>query len=72
MTRLIQGITGYQIYILKNNGNQFLSARWYAVKDDMRKAENWELAAEEAILTGGKYACKLQQNKTAVFAAKLY
>lgn len=40
--------------ILKNNGNQFLPARWYAVKDDMRKAGNWELAAEEAILTGEK------------------
>ena len=39
---------------LMNNGNQFLPARWYAVKDDMRKAENWELAAEEAILTGEK------------------
>lgn len=34
----------------KNNGNQFLPARWYTVQDDMRKPENWKLVAEDAIL----------------------
>ena len=36
--------------ISKNNGNQFLPARWYTVHDDMRKAENWKLVAENAVL----------------------
>lgn len=36
--------------ITKNNGNQFLPAKWYVVHDDMRKAENWKLVAENAVL----------------------
>lgn len=38
----------YNIY--ENNGNQFLPARWYTVRDDLRKPENWKLVAENAIL----------------------
>lgn len=33
-----------------NNGTQFLPAKWYTVRDDMRKPENWKLVAEDAIL----------------------
>lgn len=33
-----------------NNGNQFLPAGWYTVWDDMRKPENWKMAAEDAVL----------------------
>ena len=36
--------------ISKNNGNQFLPAKWYVVHDDMRKAENWKLVAEDVVL----------------------
>ena len=38
--------------ISKNNGNQFLPARWYTVQDDMRRAENWKLVAEDVVLPG--------------------
>ncbi len=33
-----------------NNGNTFARAVWYAVHDDMRKIDNWELAAVDAVL----------------------
>lgn len=33
--------------IFENNGNQFLPARWYAVREDMRKPENWILLSEK-------------------------
>lgn len=36
-----------------NNGTQFLPARWYTVRDDMRRAENWKLVAEDAVLPLG-------------------
>ena len=38
----------HDIYV--NNGTQFLPAKWYAVKNDMRKPENWRLVAEDAVL----------------------
>lgn len=31
-----------------HNENTFLSGKWYAVHDDMRNPENWELVAEDA------------------------
>lgn len=36
--------------VITNNGNTFLPAKWYSVQDDMRKKENWKLAAESAVL----------------------
>ncbi len=32
--------------VLENNGNQFNPARWFSVKDDMRKKENWTFNEE--------------------------
>lgn len=39
--------------IEENNGNTFHPGDWYAVRDDMRNADNWELVAENAILPTG-------------------
>lgn len=33
-----------------NNGNRYHPEKWYAVHDDMRKAENWNLTAQEEAL----------------------
>ena len=33
-----------------NNGTTYLPSAWYAVRDDMRKPENWKLVAEDAVL----------------------
>lgn len=43
-------IDSSNIDVEKNNGNQFLPAKWYTVQDDMRKLENWKLVAEDTIL----------------------
>ena len=37
--------------ISKNNGNQFLPARWYSIHDSIWNKKNWKLVDEEAVLT---------------------
>lgn len=34
----------------ENNGNTYLSSKWYSVHDDIWNPKNWEIAAEDAIL----------------------
>jgi len=36
----------------KNNGTQFLPSDWLTVHDDIWNRDNWELAAEETVLSG--------------------
>ena len=38
----------------KNNGTQFLPSDWLTVHDDIWNKDNWELAAEDAVLTGSE------------------
>ena len=38
----------------KNNGTQFLPSDWLTVHDDIWNKDNWEFAAEDAVLTGSE------------------
>ena len=47
-------ITSYLWDIRKNNGSQFLPSDWLTVHDDIWNRDNWELAAEDVVLSGGQ------------------
>ena len=47
-------ITSHMWDTNKNNGTQFLPSDWLTVHDDIWNKDNWELAAEDAVLTGSE------------------